>query len=923
MRAHFKSLSKLTLCLLGGGMIALALDACAPKTSKSGTSPAALPEKPGLSVQEQLPQGKLGGNVRPTRYNLDFVIDPEADTFAGHAMISLSIKKPTKTIWLHGQTLDVSQAKLVLPEGQEVAAHYREVPLTEAPSGVAALSFETPVGPGDVKLVMAWTTPYNTKLNSAYKVGRNGENYIITQFEAIGARQAFPGFDEPRFKVPFHVTITAPKDDFVYANTPEIKTEAVDGDMIRHVFATTRPLPTYLLAFGVGPWDVIKAADIPANSVRRHPLPLRGIAVKGEGKNLAYALKHAGELLAIEENYFGIAYPYRKLDLIAAPDYNFGAMENPGAIVFTEFLLLMNDKASLGQRRASASVTAHEEAHQWFGDLVTPKWWDDIWLNEAFATWMGNKTIDRWKPKGNFDRQTLKGALRTMSADSLASTRKIAEPLKRTENVMDQFDGITYQKGAAVLAMFENWLGEENFRKGVQLHMKRYADSVASASDFFKSLADGSGHPEVVPALQSFIDQPGLPLVQAQMQCKTGGVRVSLTQSRFAPLGSTIKQGEVWQLPVCVRYGIHDKTYKVCTLLTETNSSLELGKSPCPDWIDPNADGAGYYRFALDQNGWAHVLVHLDELNAREQLSTLDSLAAGFQAGEMSVKTWLDGVAGFARLPAYDVASKAGDSLGGLRSRILPKSARPNLAKFVHELYADRYARIKDDDSREARLLAPTLAARLVEIGDDAALRDEFAEQGAKYLDLIMGESVPDVRPEMRGLALSEAFGKYKGKALPPLLKLVKSGTPAEKGAAVGALVNTSGDKALTAKLLAASLHDKETFTGRQAMRLVYGLVGNPDTQEQAWNWLKENFDAFVKANVADARLGGVPSVARGFCSKAKAREVEAFFIGKAALIPGSGRSLKQTLEAINLCAAFKQAKAQEIEDALAARYAR
>jgi len=202
---------------------------------------------------------------------------------------------------------------------------------------------------------------------------------------------------------------------------------------------------------------------------------LRAIAAKGEGENLEFALNGTEPILTALEEYFGTPYPYEKLDLIAAPEYAFGAMENPGAIVYREYLLLLDENSPLSQKRAYDRVHSHELAHQWFGNLVTPVWWEDIWLNEAFATWMGNKAIDIAYPDANYDRVTLNASLGAMNIDTLSTTRKVREPLARSENVMDQFDGITYRKGGGVLSMFESYLGEEAFQKGVRLHMDRYA----------------------------------------------------------------------------------------------------------------------------------------------------------------------------------------------------------------------------------------------------------------------------------------------------------------------------------------------------------------------------------------------------------------------------------------------------------------
>ena len=904
-------------------ILILLLSACAPQESKT-TEKAEVTARSVAKIDENaVPHAQLGDNVVPTAYRLDFEMDPRQDTFNGFVNIDVMIKEPTKKIWLHGKNMTVTNAKAVLSDASEVAAEYIAVDPVEAPSGIASLNFETEVGPGKVVLIIPYSKPYNTALNSAYKVERkNGDqtdNYIVTQFEAIGAREAFPSFDEPRFKIPFDVSITAPSEDFVYANTPVVSsTERGDG-WTRHVFAKTRPLPTYLIAFGVGPWDVVEYDPLPPTDVRDRPIPLRGIAARGEGKRFEYALKNTAGILEALEAYFGIPYPYEKMDLIAAPEYAFGAMENPGAIVYTEYLLLMNESASLRQKRAYARVHSHELAHQWFGDLVTPVWWEDIWLNEAFATWMGNKAIDLWKPDGDFDRVTLNASLGAMGLDTLASTRKVREPLKRTENVMDQFDSITYRKGGGVLSMFESYLGEDRFQKGVRLHMERFEDDVATGDDFFQSLADGSGDAKVVSALKSFVDQPGLPLVSAELNCAGARAELELSQSRYAPLGSTVKQGQSWQIPVCARYQVDGQVKKSCTLMTKKQTTLLLEAETCPAWVTANADGAGYYRFSLDSEGWTKLLGNLDELNPREVLTVLDSLNAAFRAGKVESDVYLTGLEAFAAHEEYDIASRAGSGIAGMHSTLLPKPAREDLARFTNDMYAERYEAIKDADTVEADLLAPTLASRLTYYGGNKDLAKQFATKGAAYLGLD-GEADKKALPSrVRGLGLAQVFEQRSEESLPVLMDLMKNGSPAEKGSALSAIGSTE-DASIATKLLAQALSDKDAFTNRQASGVVARLMGNEGTKEQTWNWFKNNFDEFVESRVLDVRKGGVPGYARGFCSKERASEVESFFESKAELIPGYERSLAQTLESINLCAALKQAKSEEMAAALAAR---
>jgi len=616
------------------------------------------------------------------------------------------------------------------------------------------------------------------------------------------------------------------------------------------------------------------------------------------------------------ENYFSIPYPYEKLDLIAAPDYAFGAMENPGAIVYREFLLLLDDNAPLSQKRAYAGVHSHELAHQWFGNLVTPFWWEDIWLNEAFATWMGNKGTALWQPEGNFDRNTLRAALGTMNQDSLSSVRKIREPLPRSENVMQQFDGITYRKGGGVLSMFESYLGEENFRKGVQLHMKRFEHDVATADDFFQSLADGSGNPDVVPAMKSFVDQPGLPIVTGKQICGTDNqARVKLSQNRYAPLGSQISQGQSWQIPVCARFGYGNSSEKVCTLVKDKAAELiSPVKNACPDYVVLNENGAGYYRFTMPTENWAALLNNIDKLNTREVLTMQDSLLAAYRAGEVDSSVYLKGMEAFAKHPEYDVVSKAGDLLGFMDSQ-LPDEARPDYQRFVSDIYAERLKSSLGTDTLEGQLLAPTLLGNMMYRANDTKLTAEFAEKGALYLGL---DGEPDrsaVASNLLGFAFAAAMDKHQDKAFAPLLKLAESGSPLEKGSALNAITRVEKPEQAE-KLLAMALDEKGPLTGRQSTSIVFGLLGS-EHRDMTWQWFKDNFDEYVDKRIPDVRLGGVPGYARGICSKDGRDEAEGFFNSKAEHIPGYERSLAQTLESIELCAALKSAKIEELAAAL------
>ena len=885
----------------------------------AGCSPQTTSEEPIQTVvhDDEIPHAMLGNNVVPTAYTLDLVMNPDDEGFSGTVEIDVNIEQSTDKIWLHAKSTEVTRAVASVDGRADIPLTFTQIANDDAPSGIAFLSSETAMPAGKAKLLLEYNKPYNLALNSAYKVQRGDDAYVVTQFEPLGAREAFPSFDEPRFKIPFTISITSPAEDVVIANTPEVSAEPADNGWIKHSFAQTRPLPTYLIAFAVGPYDVVAHDDLPPTEVRDRPIELRALTARGLGDQAGYALEHTAGILEALEEYFGIPYPYEKLGLIAAPEYAFGAMENPGAIVYREYLLLLDENAPLSQKRAYARVHSHELAHQWFGNLVTPYWWEDIWLNEAFATWMGNKGIHIWNLEGNFDRLTLNAALSTMNLDALANTRKIREPLERSERVIDQFDSITYRKGGGVLSMFESYVGEAVFREGVRLHMKRFADDVATADDFFQSIADASRDPNVVDAMKSFVDQPGLPLVRGELTCNAGRTRLSLSQTRYAPLGSKISQGQSWQIPVCAKFGIGPDTEKVCTLMTEAEAELSSQADECADWVTLNDDGAGYYRFSLDDQAWQELLNNLDKLNAREVLAAQDSLDAAFNAGEVDPGVYLKGLEEFAAHPEYDVASSSGDLLTWMYDE-LPEESRPDLARFIRDIYRLRFDRIRGTDTVEGNLLAPTLATHLVFRGDDKALISELAEQGAAYLGLDGAPDKSATAPNMLSLALDMAMIRRGEETAEPLLELVKSGSALEKSAALGALRETL-DPDLAARLREMALSDTETMTGRQASSLIYGLINSEQHETESWAWFQDNFQEFVMQRVPDVRRPGLASYAPG-CSAEERDRVESFFESQADLIPGYELKLAQSLEAIELCAARKQALAAKLSDALAER---
>ncbi|MGH8249258.1 MAG: M1 family metallopeptidase [Steroidobacteraceae bacterium] len=749
------------------------------------------------------PAGRLGNAVVPVQYQIELAIDPSQERFQGKVVIDITLRETTDAIWLHGKNFDVTEIYLTDEGANRIDATYAE----RHESGVALVSLARGAAAGQAKLNFTYSAPFNDSANALYKVERDAATYAVSQMQPIAARQVFPGFDEPAFKVPFKLAVVARKGDIVVTTTPEVSSTHLADGRVRHEFATTRPLPTYLLAFAVGPWEIADPGPVPPNAVRKCALPLRGIAARGESASMKYALANTTGLLAVREEYFGTGYPYEKLDLIAVPEGFGGAMENVGAITYDEYLMYLDDESALDQRRLYTTIHAHELAHMWFGNLVTPEWWNDIWLNEAFASWMEQKAARIHWPEGEFDRATQKDALSAMANDSLASARQIREPIDHNDKIAGAFDGITYEKGGGVLSMLERYVGVEPFKAGVRLHLQRHLDGTATAEDFIESVSLASNRAEIKGAFATFIEQPGVPLVSVKLDCKDEqNPRLDLSQARYAPLGSSIKPGEsVWRIPFCVAFAADGERRSRCVLFANQQQSLPLEAKSCPTEVHPNADGAGYYRFTLDDNGWRSLVAGSASLAPPEALAFADSLDAAFRAGVVSGEFYVSGMAALANHDAWDVVVATTGYLEEI-SRIVDTAQLPALEQAFREIMAPRFARLGDGADPASVLLRQELQRFLIVIAKDQALRKPLADQAAAVLGLNDNPDPSAAPVDEYETAFSVGVQDLGAPFFDLLLKqTLASSDPAFRTAAIGALSRVE-DPVLVRKLQAAAL---------------------------------------------------------------------------------------------------------------------
>jgi alanyl aminopeptidase len=857
-----------------------------------------------------VPKGPLPRNVVPSLVQLEMKLDPKQANFTGTTRIQAKVAQATDTLWMHGRDLKITKAEAI------VGKKHIALTATDADvSGVLKMTAAQTIPAGEATIEIAYEAPFG-ELQGAYRVKPDGNDYVITQMEPLGARHTFPGFDEPSFKQPWDITLIVPENDAAIANTSEAKTEKLPGGWKKVTFHRTEALPSYLISFAVGPWDVPQGPDIAPNGSRTTPIKLRGVAAKGQGARMQYSLANTPEIVRALENYFDVPYPFEKLDNVAAPDFWAGAMENAGMIVYRDSLMFPDEKSSVSQRQSFWGVSAHELAHQWFGDLVTMRWWDDLWLNEAFATWMGNKIHGQLRPEAHTDRGILEGAIGAMGADSLSSTRRIHEPIHDFTQIQSAFDGITYQKGGAVLGMFEQYVGEEQFRTGIRNYIKAHARGNATSSDLIASVAAQSKDPASVDAaFKSFIDQPGVPFVSIDVQCGAGKPTLVVTQQRYLPLGSTASAAQTWGIPLSVRYSDNGTIREEKGIVTGNTAQFELKQAQsCPAWVMPNAHGTGYYRFALApkyQQALSGAFAQLDE---REQRVYADSVTAAYGAGKLTPSEFIKTLPQFASASVRQTVTAGIGSLGWMDDNLLKTEAeRTAFRKHAADIYRPRLQQLgmtpKDGEPDDDRLLRSTLIGVFANFFKDPAVRAEMNKQGRAVLGLggdgaLHADAVPK---DMRGNALAVAVQEGGKEAFDAAEKHFRaSQDPTIRSQLLGAMGDAQ-DPAL-AERARGLVFEQGLLRRNEIFPVVGGQAGEERTRPALRQWVDAHFSE-LEAKLAPAGAALVGLYSAGMCSNDDATALQARFEDRMKNIEGGPLELKQTVEGIRLCAAQKDAR--------------
>ncbi len=608
---------------------------------------------------------RLPLDVRPLRYDAVLSVDVEGRRFQGELTLSLQLAGPAAELVLHAIELEVTEA--VAEAGGE------RQPATVTPvtaSETLRLAFARPLPAGPVTLRLAWRGRFCDGLRGLYLAG---PGLAATQFEAADARRVFPCLDEPGFKAPWRLTVEAPASAVVLSNGAAVAVEPA-GDRRRHRFAETPPLPTYLVALVVGP-----LAAGPADEVRG--VPTRTWASPEKAALLGFGQEVARAALPRLEDYFGLAYAFGKLDQVGLPEFEAGAMENAGLITYREVALLLDPAtASLAQRKRVAEVVTHELAHQWFGNLVTMTWWDDLWLNEAFATWIAFLVVDDWRPEWRVWLEFDQGKASALALDALRSTHPVHAPVRTVAEATESFDLITYEKGGAVLRMLEGYLGRERFRDGIRRYMRRHARGNAVAADLWRALGEASGEP-VLELAEAWIDSPGFPVVAASLD----GPTLVLAQRRFFSRPGDSDPEARWPVPMVLRYAAGGQVRERRLVLRGAAETVTL-EAP-PEWLVANAGATGFYRVALDARLREGLASHLEQLAPAERVTLLADEWALVRCGERPVESWLRLALAFAGERDHAVLDELVGRLVAIDHRLVTAEARPRLAALVRERY--------------------------------------------------------------------------------------------------------------------------------------------------------------------------------------------------------------------------------------------
>jgi len=841
---------------------------------------------------------RLPATVVPTHYALWFAPDLQNATFRGRETIDVTVSNPTTTITLNAAEIQFGAVTMTAGGRMQTA----RVALDDR-NEMATLTVPRALPKGTASIQITYTGILNDKLRGFYLSKANGRRYAVTQMEATDARRAFPSWDEPAYKATFDVSLMIDAGDTAISNGAQVSdTPGPESGTHTLVFARTPKMSSYLVAMLVG--------DFVCRSGTADQIAVRVCSTPDKLPLTGFALEAAQQEVKFFNEWTGITYQFGKLDIVGVPDFAAGAMENAGAITFREeYLFADPERASLGTRKTVASIISHEIAHQWFGDLVTMKWWDDIWLNEGFATWMANKPLAAWHPEWQVDLDEVEETQVAVSTDALRTTRAIRTRVETPDEINEVFDGIAYQKTASVLRTIENYVGPELFRKGVASYLKKYSFANAAGEDFWTEVARVTGKP-VDRIMKPFIEQPGVPVVKIESKCQGNTTDISLHQERFTGMTSPAASpgpgpaasagSQLWAIPVCFKSS--GGSGPQCELLERRDQKAAL--PVCSANAFANANGHGYYLSEYSpEEVRAIARTARGSLAPAERLSLLGDEWWMVRAGRHDVGVYFDIASSLAGDEAPSVIEQIGHSLAYAHDDILPMADVPKFEEWLRRRFGPELMTLgvpgstSDPDDRQSR--RATLLSLVGVTGNSTDVQRQARDLALKYID--DPSSLPGtLASTVLSVAAVGGDAMLYDRYMAQLPKL--SGKPEEYYRFFNALPSFR-DPALVQRTLEFAISpDVRT---QDAPTLIGALMGQEASRDAAWTFVKANWDTLNKLLGVFGGITRIAGSVGAFCSRDRKAEVEQFF--KEHPMPAAERTLKQAFERIDSCVAVKE----------------
>jgi alanyl aminopeptidase len=841
---------------------------------------------------------RLGDAIRPTRQDVRLELDPSLADYSGSVTIPLTVVRATPDVRLDAEDMTLGAIELVAldasgnPKGAKVAVTTRK-----GEHGLVVLHAARTLPRGDYRLTIAFTNDFNTQATSLYRLQSGGDWYTFTQFEADDAREAFPCFDEPAFKIPWNVTVVARAADLVVGNTP-IDKESVEGGKKTVVFKTTKPLPSYLIAIASGPLETVPIEGL--------GVPGRVVTVKGASRLAADAARITPPLVKALEAYFGRPYPYEKLDLVAVPEFWPGAMENAGQITFADRLLLLDpNRASASQRRNQASVTAHELAHMWFGDLVTMAWWDDLWLNESFASWMGEKVTHEVFPEYGIDLRLVTDTDEAMRTDGKLTTRAIRQPVTSMANLLQSADVLAYKKGETLLGMFERWAGKQSFREGVREYLAAHEWKNATAADLLAALSHATGK-DLAGPMSSFLDQAGLPLVTVE---PLPGGKVRLSQERFLPAGTQRPAPQAWKIPMTLKFDDGTGVKSRNVLLTEPTQVVDLGVSKL-DWVAPNGGAGGYYRWKLPPQAMVALADDAPRvLDARERMEYAYNAKALLDAGALHADGYLQVLPRFLRDGEPMVVGAALDGMDQIRDPLVTPELEESYAHYVRDAVGPalaRFGRTKQASEKETvSLIRPRLLTTLADEGRDPGTRAFGDSVAQAYL---ANPKAVDPGLALPALQIAALTGE-SGLRDQIRTHFETASAPADRRTyliALGSFRDTKLVEENLAYALTGPLKPQEITTIVQTVGTYF------PNRDLSWGWIQKNYGPLMKR--IPPMYGAFMPLYAGGCSSVRLEQAKEFFADPEHAPPGAAKELARMSEGVEDCLGLREREGARVK---------